>query len=99
MKKQALHLYLEGLGFRSIGRFLGVSNVTVLNWIGSFGLKENEFQSKTNEIEVVEIDEIHTSVKKTTVGYGLLLIDMEKDSSTSLLAIGAQKPEKIMETN
>jgi transposase-like protein len=57
MKKQALHLYLEGLGFRSIGRFLGVSNVTVLNWIRSFGLKENEIQSKTNEIEVVEIDE------------------------------------------
>jgi hypothetical protein len=42
---------------------------------------------------------IHTSVKKTTVEYGLLLIDMEKDSSTSLLAIGAQKPEKMMEKN
>ena len=37
VKKQALHLYLEGLGFRSIGRFLGVSNVSVLNWIKSFG--------------------------------------------------------------
>jgi len=37
IKKQALHLYLEGLGFRSIGRFLGVSNVSVLNWIKSFG--------------------------------------------------------------
>ncbi|KAA6334071.1 hypothetical protein EZS27_017586 [termite gut metagenome] len=33
MKKQALHLYLEGLGFRSIGKLLGVSNATVLNWI------------------------------------------------------------------
>jgi transposase-like protein len=31
IKKQALHLYLEDLGFRSIGRFLGVSNVSVLN--------------------------------------------------------------------
>jgi len=31
MKKDALHLYLEGLGFRSIGRLLGVSNVSVLN--------------------------------------------------------------------
>jgi transposase-like protein len=29
MKKQALHLYLEGLGFRSIGRFLGVSNALI----------------------------------------------------------------------
>jgi transposase-like protein len=38
MKKQALHLYLEGLGFRSIGRILGVSNVSILNWIRSFGM-------------------------------------------------------------
>jgi transposase-like protein len=42
MKKQALHLYLEGLGFRSIGRFLGVSNVSVLNWIRSFGKEVGE---------------------------------------------------------
>jgi transposase len=40
MKKQALHLYLEGLGFRSIGRLLGVSNVSVLNRIKSFGKEE-----------------------------------------------------------
>jgi transposase-like protein len=37
MKKQALHLYLKGLGFRSTGRFLGVSNVSVLNWVHSYG--------------------------------------------------------------
>jgi hypothetical protein len=33
-------------------------------------------------------------VIKTSVGYGLLLIDMEKDSSTSLLATGAIKWQK-----
>ena len=37
VKKKALQLYLEGLGFRSIGRILNVSNVSVLNWIRSFG--------------------------------------------------------------
>ena len=37
MKRQALHLYLEGLGFRAIGRLLGVSNVAVLKWIRGFG--------------------------------------------------------------
>ena len=30
VKKQALHMYLEGLGFRSIGRILGVSHVSVV---------------------------------------------------------------------
>ncbi|OAV70805.1 Transposase [Bacteroidales bacterium Barb4] len=33
MRKQVLRLYLKGLGFRSIGRLSGVSNVSVLNQI------------------------------------------------------------------
>ena len=99
LKKQALHLYLEGLGFRSIGRILGVSNVSVLKWIRSFGkqIEQLASESKENkEIEVVEVDEIHSYIgsKKTIVGYGLLLIDMEKGSSTSLLATGASKRQK-----
>jgi transposase-like protein len=96
LKKQALHLYLEGMGFRSIGRFLGVSNVSVLNWIRSFGKEVEELSSESKEIEMVEVDEMHSYIgsKKTTVGYGLLLIDMEKDSSISLLATGAMKRQK-----
>jgi transposase-like protein len=104
-KKQALHLYLEGLGFRSIGRFLGVSNVSVLNWIRDFGEKVQDLCTASQKIEMVELDEMHSYVgsKKTTasaalstsVGFGLLLIDMGRDSSTSLLATEATKPQKI----
>ena len=88
MKKAALHLYLEGLGFRSIGRLLGVSNVSVLKWIRNFGKEVQNLHSTSEDIEVVEVDEMHSYIgsKKTIVGYGLLLIDMEKDSSISLLA-------------
>ncbi len=95
-KKKALQLYLEGLGFRSIGRILGVSNVSVLNWIRSFGNEVSGLQSKPEEIEFVEVDEMHSYIgdKKTTVGYGFLLIDLAKDSSTSLLAIEAQKQQR-----
>jgi transposase-like protein len=95
-KKQALHLYLEGLGFRSIGRFLGVSNVSVLNWIRGFGKNVQELHAASQPIEVVEVDEMHSYIgsKKTAVGFGLLLIDMEKDSSISLLATGAAKQQK-----
>jgi transposase-like protein len=87
VKRDALILYLEGLGFRSIGRFLKVSHVTVFNWIKSFGNDLCELRS-TGEIEVVEIDEMHTYIgsKKTTVGYGLLLIEMGTDSSIVKLA-------------
>lgn len=96
MKKQALHLYLAGLGFRSIGRFLGVSNVSVLNWIRSFGKENQQLSQESREIEMVEEDEMHsyTGSKKTTVGYGLLLTDMEKNSSISLLATEATKRQK-----
>jgi len=95
MKKLALQLYLEGLGFRSIGRILKVSNVTVLNWIRAFGVQIEELKS-AERVMYTEIDEMHTYVgqKKTIDGYGLLLIDMGKHSSTSLLATGAFKQDK-----
>ena len=37
IKIRALQLYLEGMGFRAIGRVLKVSNVSVLRWIRSAG--------------------------------------------------------------
>jgi hypothetical protein len=41
-------------------------------------------------IEIVELDEIHSYIqnKKTTVGAGLLLIDLE--SATSILFVGKE---------
>ena len=83
-KRQALELYLEGLGFRSIGRLLKFSNVTILNWIRSFGEQLPEVKSEQSA-QVMELDEMHTYIgsKKTIAGYGLLLIEMQKDSSTT----------------
>ena len=45
---------------------------------------------------MVEVDEMHIYIgsKKTTIGYGLLLIDMENDSSISLLATEATRRQK-----
>ncbi len=90
-----MELYLEGLGFRSIGRFLNVSHVSVYKWIKSYGKDLDDIKSE-KKIEVVEMDEMHTYIghKKTTAGYGLLLIDMEKDSSTAYLGIEEPKLEK-----
>jgi transposase len=92
IKRQALQLYLEGLGFRSIGRFLGVSHVSVQKWIKKFGQELEELKSE-NEISIVELDEMHTYIgnKKNIAGSGLLLIELEKSSSTALLAVGERK--------
>jgi len=95
VKRQALQLYLEGLGFRSIGRFLGVSHVSIQKWIRKFGSELEDLKSG-NEISIVELDEMHTYIgnKKNTAGYGLLLIDMGRNSSTALLAAEEQKQDK-----
>lgn len=76
-KRLALKMYLEGLGFRSIGRILEVSHVSVYNWVKAWGEKVSLPKQK-DPVEIVELDEMHTYIgeKKTTVGYGLLLIDL-----------------------
>ena len=63
LRKVALQLYLEGLGFRSIGRILNVSHVTVLNWIRSFGEQVAELKS-SEPVIYAEMDEMHTFVGK-----------------------------------
>ncbi len=85
-RRLALNLYLEGLGFRSIGRILGFSHVAIYQWVKTFG--ENQEQIKRPALEIVELDELHSYVghKKTTVGSGLLLIDLASASSMLSLA-------------
>jgi len=87
-----LQLYLEGLGFRSIGRFLGVSHVSVQNWMKKFGQELEDLQSE-NEISIVEMDEMHTYIgnKKNIARSGLLLIELGKSSSTALLVVEERK--------
>ena len=68
----ALNLYLEGMGFRAIGRVLNVSNTAVLGWIKKAG-SGVALTPQEEPVEVVEVDEMHTYVgqKKVTAGFGL----------------------------
>lgn len=92
-KRLALTLYLEGLGLRSIGRVIGVSNVAVLKWIKSFGVKTEALPRLSGPVKEVEIDELHTYVgsKKTKDGSGWLLIKWGENGCEVLLATGRQK--------
>jgi len=85
-RRLALNLYLEGLGFRSIGRILGFSHVAVFQWVKAFG--ETVEQIKRPAAQIVELDELHSYVghKKTIAGSGLLLIDLANASSMLALA-------------
>jgi transposase-like protein len=72
-----LALYLEGLGFRSIGRLLNCSHVAVYQWIKHYGERAGLDELPATELEVVEMDEMHSYVgsKKKPVGYGLPWIE------------------------
>ena len=85
-RRLALTLYLEGLGFRSIGRILGFSHVAVYQWVKCFG--KSVEQIKRSSAQIVELDELHSYVghKKATAGSGLLLIDLGNASSMLSLA-------------
>jgi hypothetical protein len=90
----AFEMYLEGLGFRAIGRLLRISYGTVFQWIKNWE-KQIELPKRNEQIEIVELDEMHTYVgrKKTTGGYGLLLIDMESGLSLLSVATGQQQQD------
>jgi transposase-like protein len=61
MKTQAFHLYPEGLRFRSIGKILGVNNVSILNRTGSFCKSVEAFNATSKEITIV--DEMHSFIQ------------------------------------
>ena len=58
VKQQALAMYLEGLGFRSIGRLLSCSHTAAYYWIRKYGEKSS-LTIAESKIEVVEMDEGH----------------------------------------
>jgi transposase-like protein len=73
-KRIALKLYLEGNGFRRIERILTdffdkrFRNQTIMFWIKSFGRegdqREKNIKRVIGDIDILEMDELHTFVKK-----------------------------------
>ncbi len=57
IRRQALQLYLAGFGFRSIGRLLKCSHVTVSQWINSHGdsIKAIRADVQTNVIKTQDV--------------------------------------------
>src|SRR6218665_1777251 len=88
-------LALEILGFKAIGRILKISYGSVYKWVKEWGEKVS-LPKSTRPIEMVELDEMRTYImsKKTTVGSGLLLIDLEKGMSILCVETGQHKPLK-----
>lgn len=83
-RRFGLSMYLECLGFHSIGRLLNVSHVTVINWVKKYGSELSKIRNQ-KPVQMMELDELHTylSSKKTTDGFGHLLMETHVSSLIS----------------
>lgn len=70
-------MYFEGLGFHSIAQLLGVSHVSIMNWIREYG-KKLEYIRYSRPCKTMELDEIHSSVG--IKNYRWIWIAVDKDS-------------------
>jgi len=93
VRRLALELYLEGLGFRSIGRILKISYGTVYAWVKRwsahivFPRRENVASPATLQDMLAYIES-----KKTAGQSGLLLIDLEK--GISLISVDSTQKQQ-----
>ena len=69
-RRMAFEMYLDGLGFRAIGRILRISYGTVYPWIKKWG-RHLELPKRNESVEVVELDEMHTYVKRKKLQTGM----------------------------
>jgi transposase-like protein len=81
-RRLAFEMYLEGLGYRAIGRILKISYGTVYVWIKEWG-GQVSLPRRESLADTATLGQMlhYVSSKKATTGYGLLLIDLKKHHS------------------
>ena len=94
-KRQAIHMYLEGLGFRAIARVLRVSHVAVQKWVAQKARHlETLVPLYPARVKMLELDELHHYIgKKTTpAGSGSLLLMVNAECWPQQWAVVERKP-------
>jgi len=81
-RRLALVLYLEGFGLRTIGRILKISYGTVHLWVKEWTL-HMPLPRREKPVKIVTPDQMPACIasKKVDTLHGLLLIDLDKNSS------------------
>ena len=68
IREKAIAYYLEGCGFRRIERMLGMSYNSVINWVKQASKAVQKISEKyqmEEKVDVLELDEMCTFLKKT----------------------------------
>ena len=71
---KALQLYLEGLTYREIERILGISHVTILNWVKKFNIKRPQKTDYHPAYRILTAEEVakYFSDKSNLKGAGVV---------------------------
>ena len=64
IKEKCLEMYVNGSGFPSIERVMGVHHTTVINWVKEIGNKLEKTPPASEIPEITQIDELQTFVGK-----------------------------------
>ncbi len=66
LRQKALQMYVDGINFRRIGRFLGVHHQSVINWVNLYADQVPD-APVPEQVDDVEMDELFTFIgsKKT----------------------------------
>lgn len=63
---KALQLYLEGVSYREIERILGISHVSVMNWVKKYQIKAPERYDYRPTYKILNHDELKEMVTNST---------------------------------
>lgn len=75
---KALQLYLEGLTYREIERILGISHVSIMNWVKKYNIKRpynSEYHPTYKILNAVELSSYFQNIKNLS-GAGVLVTEL-----------------------
>lgn len=75
---KALQLYLEGLTYREIERILGVSHVSVINWVKKYNIHKVENANSHPTYKILSQSELgrYFSSQENTKGSGMIVTEL-----------------------
>jgi len=84
LKRLAIHLYLEGMGYRAISRVTGISDVAIAKWINP--IKSSLLPMRKKSIRIKELHKLeHFFLTKDLFNnFGWLLIGIEENDKLCL---------------
>ncbi len=87
IRRQALQLYLAGLGFRPIGQLLKCSHVTIAQWIHEHGDAIKSMRAPEIKIVKTKALQAYVETKNTTENTVTLVIDMQNKATSLCIPI------------